>query len=151
MAVPKTTETRCRDGSVQARQVIKRLHKQPHPYIFLFFSPHGIDVPRILIAKLTEQFQVKRTPTAPTGLMTNFTNPRLIQQPSQDSFTLSVNISVQWELSNPADDVTGYEVYMGYEELRPYDMFPSDSAVERRCAPGTVVREQVVEQQMMGY
>ena len=36
MAVPKTTETRCRDGSVQARQVIKRLHKQPHPYIFLF-------------------------------------------------------------------------------------------------------------------
>ena len=36
MAVPKTTETRCRDGSVQARQDIKRLHKQPHPYIFLF-------------------------------------------------------------------------------------------------------------------
>ena len=36
MAVPKTTETRRRDGSVQARQVIKRLHKQPHPYIFLF-------------------------------------------------------------------------------------------------------------------
>ena len=36
MEVPKTTETRCRDGSVQARQVIKRLHKQPHPYIFLF-------------------------------------------------------------------------------------------------------------------
>ena len=31
MAVPKITETRCRDGSVQARQVIKRLHKQPHP------------------------------------------------------------------------------------------------------------------------
>ena len=60
MAVPKTTETRCRDGSVQARQVIKRLHKQPHPYIFLFFSPHGIDVPRIVIAKLTEQFQAKR-------------------------------------------------------------------------------------------
>ena len=59
MAVPKITETWCRDGSVQARQVIKRLHKQPHPYIF-FFSPHGIDVPRILIAKHTEQFQVKR-------------------------------------------------------------------------------------------
>ena len=37
MAVPKTTETTYRDGSVQARQVIKRLHKQPHPYIFLFF------------------------------------------------------------------------------------------------------------------
>ena len=60
MAVPITTETRCRDGSVQARQVIKRLHKQPHPYIFFFFSPHGIDVPRILIAKLTKQFQAKR-------------------------------------------------------------------------------------------
>ena len=38
----------------------KRLHKQPHPYIFFFFSPHGIDVPRILIAKLTKQFQAKR-------------------------------------------------------------------------------------------
>ena len=37
MAVPKTAETRCRDGSVQARQVIKRLHKQPYPYIFLFY------------------------------------------------------------------------------------------------------------------
>ena len=53
MAVPKTTETRRRNGSVQARQVIKLLHKQPHPYIF-FFLPHGIDVPRNLIAKLTE-------------------------------------------------------------------------------------------------
>ena len=53
MAVPKTTETRCRDGSIQARQVIKRLHKQPHLYIF-FFLPHCIDDPRILIAKLTE-------------------------------------------------------------------------------------------------
>ena len=27
IAVPKTTETRCRDGSVQARHVIQRLHK----------------------------------------------------------------------------------------------------------------------------
>ena len=35
MAVPKTTETRCRDGSVQARHVIQRLHKEPHPSIFL--------------------------------------------------------------------------------------------------------------------
>ena len=61
MAVPKTTETRCRDGSVQARQVIKRLYTQATPSLHLsFFSPHGIDVPRILIAKLTEQFQVKR-------------------------------------------------------------------------------------------
>ena len=33
MAVPKITDIRCRDGSVQARQVIKRLHKQPHLYI----------------------------------------------------------------------------------------------------------------------
>ena len=45
MAVPKTTETRFRDGSVQARQGIKGLHKQPYPYIF-FFLPHGIDVPK---------------------------------------------------------------------------------------------------------
>ena len=27
MAMPKTTETRCRDGSVQARHVIQRLYK----------------------------------------------------------------------------------------------------------------------------
>ena len=27
MAVPKTTETRCRDGSVQERQGIQTLHK----------------------------------------------------------------------------------------------------------------------------
>ena len=27
MAVPKTTETRCKDGSVQARHVVQRLHK----------------------------------------------------------------------------------------------------------------------------
>ena len=61
MAVPKTTETGCRDGSVQVRQVIKRLHKQPHLYIFFSYRiSHGIDVPRILIAKLTEQFQVKK-------------------------------------------------------------------------------------------
>ena len=26
MAVPKTTDTRCRDGSVQGRHVIQRLH-----------------------------------------------------------------------------------------------------------------------------
>ena len=39
MAVPKTTEPKYRDGSVQARQVIKKLYKQPHPYIFLFFLP----------------------------------------------------------------------------------------------------------------
>jgi len=45
----KTTETRCRDGSVQARQVIKGLLKQSHPYI-IFFLPHDIDVPRIPIA-----------------------------------------------------------------------------------------------------
>ena len=34
MAVPKTTETRCRAGSVQERQGIQALHKYPHPYIF---------------------------------------------------------------------------------------------------------------------
>ena len=59
MAVPKTTGTRYRDGSVQARQVIKDYTSNPIPTSF-FFSRHGIDVPRILIAKLTEQFQAKR-------------------------------------------------------------------------------------------
>ena len=37
MAVPKTTETRCREGSGQARHDIQRLHKQPHPYIFFLY------------------------------------------------------------------------------------------------------------------
>ena len=37
MAMPKSTETRCTDSSVQARQVVKRLHKQPHPYIFFLY------------------------------------------------------------------------------------------------------------------
>ena len=37
MAVPKTTETRCRNGSVQERQGIQTLHKYPHPYIHLLF------------------------------------------------------------------------------------------------------------------
>ena len=60
MAVPKTTETRCRDGSVQARQVIKDYTSNPIPIHLSFFSLHGIDVPRIVIAKLTEQFQGKR-------------------------------------------------------------------------------------------
>ena len=34
MAVPKITETRGRDGSVQAKLMIQSLHKYPHPYIF---------------------------------------------------------------------------------------------------------------------
>ena len=36
MAVPKTTETTSMDGSVQARPVVKRQRKQPHPYIIFF-------------------------------------------------------------------------------------------------------------------
>ena len=55
MAMPKTTETRCTDGSVQARQVVKRLHKQPHPYIFFLLH---IDAPSNLIAQLAEELQV---------------------------------------------------------------------------------------------
>ena len=37
MAVPKTTETRCRDGSVQARQDIKKT-TQATPSLHLSFS-----------------------------------------------------------------------------------------------------------------
>ena len=36
MAVPKTTETRCRDGSVQAKSVIQNFWHS-HPYIFQHF------------------------------------------------------------------------------------------------------------------
>ena len=64
MAVPKTTETRCRDGSVQARQATQAT---PSLHLF-FFLPHGIDIPRILIAKLTEQFQVKKKKDVGMGL-----------------------------------------------------------------------------------
>ena len=49
--MPKTIETRYRGGSVQARQVIRRLHKQPHPYIF--FSNHTLMLP--VISKLNSQ------------------------------------------------------------------------------------------------
>ena len=38
MVVPKTTETRCRDGSVQARHVIQRLHMQLTPFLHFFVS-----------------------------------------------------------------------------------------------------------------
>ena len=34
MAVPKTTEARCRDGSVQARHVIQRLQVTPSLHLF---------------------------------------------------------------------------------------------------------------------
>ena len=35
MAVPKTTETRCMDGSVQARQVVKRLGCYPMAFVYM--------------------------------------------------------------------------------------------------------------------
>ena len=42
MAVPKTTETRCRDGIVQARHTIQRLYKDyttnPIPTSFLYLK-----------------------------------------------------------------------------------------------------------------
>ena len=47
MSVPKTTESRCRDSSVQARHGIQRQHKYPHPYILFIFAP-----PSNLIAQL---------------------------------------------------------------------------------------------------
>jgi len=45
MAVPKTTETRCRDGSVQARQVIKTTQATPSLHLqksYLFKLPQGL-------------------------------------------------------------------------------------------------------------
>ena len=49
MAVPKTTETRCRDCSVQERQGIQTLHKYPHPYIFfLYVTSFLVYSPRLL-------------------------------------------------------------------------------------------------------
>ena len=38
MAVPKTTETKCRDGSVQGRHVIQRLPTNPIPTSFLYLK-----------------------------------------------------------------------------------------------------------------
>ena len=43
MAVLKTTETRCRDGSVQERQGIQTLHKKTHPYIFFLYVTSFLD------------------------------------------------------------------------------------------------------------
>ena len=45
LAVPKTTETRCRDGSVQGRHVIQRLT----PSLHLFFGSK-IALPSNLVA-----------------------------------------------------------------------------------------------------
>ena len=82
----------------------------------------------------------------PAGFPANFSNPRLIQK---NNLTLSVEISVHWKHPESADDITGYEVYTGYEKLRPYDMYPSASAIERRSFPDIRVSIQVVEQQMV--
>ena len=53
MAVPKTTETRCRDGSVQEGQGIQTLHKQPHPCMFnsakTFVCTHTTDVSALFL------------------------------------------------------------------------------------------------------
>ena len=38
MAAPKTAETRCRDGSVQARHVIQRLYTTPSYIFFLYLK-----------------------------------------------------------------------------------------------------------------
>ena len=86
---------------------------------------------------------------APDSLMANLKYPRLIQQPSQSNFFLSVEISVHWEPLESASDVTGYQVYIGYRKLRSYDMFPSASAMEIQGAPVDMVREQVVKEQLV--
>ena len=87
----------------------------------------------------------------PAGFPANFSNPRLIQE---SNLTLSVEISVHWKHPESAGDITCYEVYTGYEELRPYDMYPSASAtcVERTSVPDIRVSIQVVyiEQQVVG-
>ena len=61
----KPTKTRYGDGSVQTRQVKKRLHKQPLPYIFFLLH---VDVPSNLKAKLTQRFQVLKKDVG-TGLL----------------------------------------------------------------------------------
>ena len=81
---------------------------------------------------------------APDNLRANLKYPQLIQQPSQSSIFLSVEISVHWEPLKSASDVTGYQGYIGYQELRSHDMFPSASAMEIQGAPVDMVREQVV-------
>ena len=85
-----------------------------------------------------EIINIKSLP-APHGFLANFTHPHLIQQ--MDTFSLSVEIFVCWEPPEFAGDITGYEMYLGYEELRPYDMYSSASAVETRSAPVTIVSE----------
>ena len=48
MAVPKTIETRCRDGSVQARQVIYKKNTQAapslHHFLYLKFCEFGEEI-----------------------------------------------------------------------------------------------------------
>ena len=105
--------------------------------------PANFSNPRLI--QENKSFQV------PAGFPANFSNPRLIQE---NNLTLSVEISVHWKHPESAGDITCYEVYTGYEELRPYDMYPSASAtcVERTSVPDIRVSMQVVyiEQQVVG-
>ena len=85
-----------------------------------------------------EIINIKSLPV-PCDFLANFTYPHLIQK--MDTFSLSIEIFVHWEPPKFAGDITGYEMYIGYVELRPYDMYPSGSAVETRSAPVTTVSE----------
>ena len=56
MHIRESVDSLCRD---RADTPIVRVHWKAF-LTLSFFSPHGIDFPRIVIAKLTEQFQGKR-------------------------------------------------------------------------------------------
>ena len=51
MAVPKTTETRCRDWQCTGKTGYKKTTQATPSLHLSFFSLHGTDVPRIVIAK----------------------------------------------------------------------------------------------------
>jgi len=76
--VPKTTETRCRDGSVQARQVIERLHKQLHPYIFFLFL-HPFTFVENVSYLLVYVFLYNSTQNVLASLVQNPTNTSVIR------------------------------------------------------------------------
>ena len=71
----------------------------------------------------------------PVSISANLSNPRLVQQTSANTFSLSAEIYVNWEHPDFDNNIKGYEVYIGFEELRTYEKYRGFS----NEAPVTVV------------
>ena len=74
----------------------------------------------------------------PVSISANLSNPRLVQQTSANTLSLSAEVYVNWEHPNIDKDTTHmhYEVYIGFEELRTYEKYkgvPNEEPVTVVC------------------